>query len=270
MSWVAAGVTAAVAIGGAIKSFDDAMKQKNAQDAADDAAAKMFEDARGKLETNFFEALSIAKEPYELQREASLAAGAQAIEAAREGDVRGVGATAGRVQMAQEEAQAKTRAAMAQEMQKLEQITAQEESRLRDVGVQLDLAEAEGAQEASAAAAMAAAEATRQGAESLGQAAIAVGGAIPAFQKTRGTRQYNRAQRQFERGQRQGLIPPEATLQDTLGTLGSFGNVDFSGVGAMSPLEYNQFLYGMGDTPGALDQFDFNKRQFQSYFNPAK
>lgn len=264
MSWVAAGVTAAVAIGGAIKSFDDAMKQRKAQDEADEAAARMFEDARGKLETNFFEALSIAKEPYELQREASLAAGAQAIEAAREGDVRGVGATAGRVQMAQEEAQAKTRAAMAQEMQKLEQITAQEESRLRDVGVQLDLAEAEGAQEASAAAAMAAAEATRQGTESLGQAAIAVGGAIPAFQKTRGTRQIERTQREFEKLKRQGKIAPDYEFGKYLSDRGNISGIPTMGTYDMSVGELNKFLYGVG---GVEDQINQTRAKFTSAFD---
>ncbi|UCD07214.1 MAG: hypothetical protein JSW41_05315 [Candidatus Aenigmatarchaeota archaeon] len=246
MSWVAAGVTAAVAIGGAIKSFDDAAKQRRAQDEADDAAARMFEDARGKLETNFFEALSIAKEPYELQREASLAAGAQAIEAAREGDVRGVGATAGRVQMAQEEAQAKTRAAMAQEMQKLEQITAQEESRLRDVGVQLDLAEAEGAQDASAAAAMAAAEATRQGTESLGQAAIAVGGAIPAFQKTKGARQINRAKRQFRKSDEaaMGMSFLDYSLNQASMGKGILAGLEYGNI--TSQKDFEDALYGIG------------------------
>jgi hypothetical protein len=50
-----------------------------------------------KLEVNYLEGLSIAKEPYELEREALLQAGASALQAGVEGETRGAAAVAGQV-----------------------------------------------------------------------------------------------------------------------------------------------------------------------------
>jgi hypothetical protein len=91
-----------------------------------------------------------------------IAAGAQAIEAGKESE-RGASAVAGRVQMAQQQGQREIATAMGQEMLGLEKLSAQEDARLRDVGIQLDLAEAEGAQLAAAQSAEAANLATQQG-----------------------------------------------------------------------------------------------------------
>ena len=67
-----------------------------------------------------------------------LSQGAQAIQAGVESE-RGAAATAGRIQMAANEGQGAIRTAMGQDMQQLEMLSAQEEGRLRDIGVQLDL-----------------------------------------------------------------------------------------------------------------------------------
>ena len=171
---IAAGVGLAATAGGTAMSFTQAGKQRRLQQQAEEDAAKAMADARKKLEVNYYEALGIQKEPYELEREALIAAGAQAIEAGRESE-RGAAAVAGRVQMAQQEGQAAIRTAMGKELTELEKATAMEESRLRDVGVQLDLEEAEGAQMAAAQAQEAAQKATAEGVQGvtsfIGQAA---------------------------------------------------------------------------------------------------
>ena len=76
------GVATAVAIGGlvvsaasATGSFIQANKQKKAQSKAEAAAAAAMENARAKLEVNFYDKMDIKKEVYELQREALLAQG---------------------------------------------------------------------------------------------------------------------------------------------------------------------------------------------------
>ena len=125
-------------------------------------AEKAMAEARAKLNVNYFDELGIQKEPYELQREALLSGGAQAIEAGRESG-RGAVATAGRVQMAQNEAQAGVRTAMGEELSDLAKLSATEDSRLRDINVQLDLEEVAGAQQATADAQRAAAAATKAG-----------------------------------------------------------------------------------------------------------
>jgi len=131
-------------------SFGQAAKAKKDQRAAEMKAEEAMSEARKKLDVNFYESLSVKKEPYELEREALLASGAQAIEAGVESE-RGAAAVAGRVQMAQNEQQGAIRTSMGKELTDLEKLTAGEESRLRDVNVQLDLEEVAGAQQAAAA-----------------------------------------------------------------------------------------------------------------------
>lgn len=138
------------------------------------------ENARKKLETNFYAAQGIKKEPYELEREALLSQGAQAIQAGVESE-RGAAATAGRVQLAQQQGQAGVRSAMSQEMMALENKQLAEESRLRDVGVQLDLGEVEGAQLAASNAAQLRAQATQQGMQGVTSFAQQLAAAAPLF-----------------------------------------------------------------------------------------
>jgi len=147
-------------------SFGHAKKQRRKQMEAEAAAKEKMNKARKKLEVNFADALSIQKEPYERQREALLSAGSQALEAGVESE-RGGAATAGRVLAAQNEGQGKVRDAMNTDMQQIEQFKVEEDSRLRDIGVQLDLSEVEGAQKAAAVAEQKANIANQQGAQGV-------------------------------------------------------------------------------------------------------
>lgn len=167
------GVATAVAIGGlalsagtTAMSFVQAGEQKSKQRAAEAAASAAMEEAKKKLSINYTDELAVNKEPYELQREAMLSQGALAIQAGQESE-RGAAATAGRVQMAQNEAQAGIRTAMGAEMTDIQKQQIQEQSRLRDLGVQLDLGEAEGQQMMAANAEQASAAATAQGIQGL-------------------------------------------------------------------------------------------------------
>lgn len=160
------GAGAAVSAISAGASFAQAGKQNKLMREAKADAEKAMADARKSLEVNYYDVLGINKEPYERQREAMVSQGAQAIQAAQEGD-RGAAAAAGRVQMAQNEAQAGIREQMGKELQDIQKLQAGEESRLRDVGTQLDLQEAEGAQQAMADAQKAKTAAIEQGIQGL-------------------------------------------------------------------------------------------------------
>ena len=153
------GITAATTTA----SFVQASKQRTAQNTAESEATALMLDARARLDVNYYEGLSIAKEPFELAREQALVQGAMGVEAVREADQRGAAAGVGRIQMAQEQAAAATRADMSQQMQRLEEITAQEEARLEGQKASLDLAEAQGAQLAARDAQEASQQATQQG-----------------------------------------------------------------------------------------------------------
>ena len=133
-------------IAGSIMSFAQAKKQREMQQEAQREADRAFQEAQEKLAVNYLEGLSIAKEPYELERENLLQAGAAALQAGVEGETRGAAATAGQVLMAQQAQAAQQRAAMSREMQDLEKLAAQEESRLQGARVELDLGKAKGYQ----------------------------------------------------------------------------------------------------------------------------
>ena len=172
------GATAAVA--GTSMSFIQAGEQKKAQRQAEKDADEALANAKKKLETNVYAEQGIKKEPYELEREALLSQGAMAIQAGVESE-RGAAATAGRVQLAQQQGQAAVRSAMGQELTNLENKQLAEESRLNDIGVQLDLGQVEGAQLAAANAERLSAQAMQQGFQgltSVGQQLIA---AAPLF-----------------------------------------------------------------------------------------
>ena len=159
-------------IAGSIMSFSQAKKQREMQQEAQREADKAFKEAQDKLEVNYLEGLSIAKEPYELEREALLQAGASALQAGVEGETRGAAAVAGQALMAQQAGAAGQRAAMSREMQQLQQLAAQEESRLQGARTELDLAEARGQQQIAADAAAARQAALSAGIQGLGSMAM--------------------------------------------------------------------------------------------------
>ena len=189
------GVATAVAIGGlavsaasTTMSFVQAGQQRKKQREAEAKAAEAMAEARKKLGVNYAEELAIQKEPYELEREAMLAQGALAMQAGVESD-RGAETTAGKLQMAQNQAQAGIRSAMGQELQGIEEKIINEESRLRDIGVQLDLGEVEGAQLAARDAEEARAAAMSEGFQGLASTASQALDMVPLFEKTAGVRQ---------------------------------------------------------------------------------
>ena len=157
-------------LAGSVQSFSQARKQKAKQREAEATADKYMKQARRSLEKNYMESLAIQKEPYELEREAALVAGAQATEALRESD-RGMGRV-GAIYGQQQQAQRQIASAMGQELFNLDYLTAQEESRLRDIGTQLDLGEVTGAQLAAANAEERRQQQLQAGIQGIGGAAM--------------------------------------------------------------------------------------------------
>ena len=182
---IAAGIGIASSLGGAAMSFTQANKQQKLQKEAEAEALKAMLKARGRLDVNYMNALSVQKEPYELQREAMIAQGAQTVDAAQESE-RGTAAAAGRVQMAQDEAQGGIRTAMGKELTEIERLKVAEEARLRDLNVQLDLGEVEGAQMAARNAQEMAAQATAQGFEGVTSMATQAANLVPLYAKSGG------------------------------------------------------------------------------------
>ena len=239
-------------------SFAQAGKQRKAQNQAERDAEKLMAEARKKLEVNYLDALAIQKEPYELQREAMLVQGAQSVEAARESE-RGAAAGVGRIQLAQQQGQQGIRSAMGQEMSGLDRAAAAEESRLRDVGVQLDLGEVAGAQMASADAGEAAAAAQAQGFQQLGAFGAQALEAAPLYAKSAGVRASNKAYRVANRQGRTDYMAGAGAGKGVFGT----------NIGA----GYRQAAVGGRQSvrnASTFDQITANNSNFENQFNAAK
>ena len=246
-------------------SFTQAAKQRKLMEQAERDADKAMAEARGKLEINYAEQMAIKKEAYDLEREAMLVQGAMATQAGVESE-RGAAATAGRIYAGQQAGQAKIRGAMADEMTNIEAAILEEESRLRDLGVGLDLEEVAGEQLKAAQAQEAMQAAKAQGIEGtinlVGQGismAPLYSQNIKAQKAAVGGMQFN--QDQFNKfGQ----------VQDSQGILGEAGegftNLDFEKIGNMSNRQFRKFKKDLGPLQ---DQMIFKNQQYiQNYQNP--
>lgn len=270
------GVATAVAIGGlavsaasTTMSFVQAGQQKKAQRNAEAAAAAAMAAARKKLEVNFAENRSIQKEPYELAREAMASSAAQALRQGVESD-RGAEVTAGKVQMAQNEGQAGIRTAMGQELTDIEKDIINEQSRLRDLGVQLDLGEVEGAQLAARDAQEAATAATMEGFQGLASTAQQGLAMVPLFSQNTAAQKnavgsMNMSTDEFQKiGNVQGKRGGVSKSMGEAGT-GPFTNLDLEKVKGMSNKEFRQFKRELSPQQ---KQMLFSNPQYMQNYNP--
>ncbi len=222
-------------------SFTQAAQQQKLFRQAQAKADQAMQDARKKLEVNYYDQLSIMKEPYELQRQAMLVQGAQSIEAAREAD-RGAAPTAGRLQAMQNEQQAGIRTAMGQELMSLEKLSVTEDARLRDINVQLDLGEVSGAQLAAKDAQEARAASMQQGFQGATQMAGYAAQLVPLYMQSAAGKQLGRQETSYNKAIQEGTLPQQfmsdgkpMSYQQALGT--KYGN-QFSSMEPSSFAEY--------------------------------
>ena len=245
-------------------SFAQAQKQKQLQKQAEQEADKAMFAARKRLEVNYMDALSVQKEPYELAREKMLAQGTQATQAGQESK-RGAAATAGRVQMGQNEAQGDIRTAMGKELTEIERLKVAEDARLRDLNVQLDLGEIEGAQMAAANAQEMSAAAMGQGFAGVTSLATQGANLIPLYGKNAIAQQQGAiAGMTFTDAERAAF---KNVGGNTLGPAGVGGktNLDFEAIGNMNKSQFKQFRRDLStDQQNLL----FNNKQYIDAYGP--
>lgn len=251
---VAAGVGLAVTAATTAISFAQAAEQSDKKKKAEESAAAAMMEARKKLDVNYYEQLSIQKEPYELARRELLSQGALATQQLAEGDPRALAAGVGRVQLAQQMGQEKVATAMQQEQTALEKLVTGEDSRLRDLGAQLDLQEVVGAQQAMSDAERAESMAVQQGLAGVTSMVGQVASLAPLYSKTPGAKSFNRLDKAYmkEKGVSSqhfmsGVDTSSLSLnQDQTKILNQAGSI-----GQMSQAQYTDFMGQM--TP------DFNR-----------
>ena len=176
-------IGAAVAVGTAAASGAAASKSKAAQKAAEVQAERKLEEAKKEIQIMPLQELSLDLQGYRAEQEASQVAAAQSIQAAQQGEGRGLAAAVGRVQMADIEQQRGARLDKASDLQKLELLKAKERQEASDKLANLSLAEAQGAQEAAAQEEMMAQQYTQQ---AIGAGVEAVKGAANLYSAVQG------------------------------------------------------------------------------------
>lgn len=250
-------------------SFGQARQQKKLGEEAKRDARKAMAEARKALDVNYYDQLAVQKEPYELERDALLAQGALATQAGVEGD-RGAAATAGRVQAAMNDAQAGIRTGMGKELSDLAKLSAEEDARNRDIGIQLNLEDVAGAQQAMADSAVARRQAIQQGME---QAGSAVQGAIElaplygqniAAQRT-AVGKMNLTPEQF--ASIGNVMGKDGGVSKTMGQIGSPGstNLDFDAIKGFDNNQFRQFKQEL--TPDQR-RLLFQNDQYLKNYNP--
>jgi len=227
-------------------SFTQAAQQQKLFRQAQSKAEQAMQEARNKLEVNYYDQLSIMKEPYELQRQAMLVQGAQSLEAAREAD-RGAAPTAGRLQAMQNEQQAGIRTAMGQELMGLEKLSATEDARLRDINVQLDLGEVAGAQLAAKDAQEARAASMQQGFQGVTQMAGYAAQLVPLYMQSGATKQLGKQEAAYYKAGEAGSLPkefytPDGKLKNFQQAIGTKYGEQFS---SMEPSAFQSYMGGL-------------------------
>lgn len=139
---------AGISLAGSTASFVQAGQQQEAIKKANLAAEAAMQEARKILDVNVYEGLGIDQLPFDIQREDLAALGGQALTAAQESE-RGAAGVAGNILKAVQEQERQISATMSQQLSELEKLTAQEESRLQESKVGLELGEIAGAQQAA-------------------------------------------------------------------------------------------------------------------------
>ena len=148
-------------------SFAQANKQKKMMQEANAEAAKAMKEARKRLDVNVYDALTISDTPYERQREMFNAQTQQMMTGFQELGVQGMRGAAAALALGSKQQQ-DIRDAKTQRLEAVEKLQLDEQGRLMDVGMQLNLKEVEGAQQAALDAQRMRNEAIEGGISSIG------------------------------------------------------------------------------------------------------
>ena len=242
---IAAAAGLAATAGSTVSSFAQAGKQRNLQKKAEAEAERAMAEAKKELSINYSAALGIQKEPYNLEREALISAGAQAIEAGREGE-RGAAETAGRIYALQQQGQQQIASEMGQELTALDKATAVEAANLRTQRANLNLQEVEGAQTAAANAEQMGNAYTKDAIAGVASTVQQAASFVPLYSKSQSARAFNDTQKTFEANKTSGLLPKEISnlsYQQAMTKPGvkMFG-VDMSQAAKYTPSKFADFM----------------------------
>ena len=170
--------------GSAAAGFAQQAKQNNLKKEADAAAEKALEEAKQRLDVNYARQLQVPLESYRRAMRESIAKNKQLLEAAQEGDQRGVAASVGKIGAATTKELANVRDLMSKELYDRDLLIAEEDARIAGKLADIGLGEVEGAQIASANAERLAALAGQGALKGLVDTGLKAASLAPLYRKT--------------------------------------------------------------------------------------
>jgi hypothetical protein len=136
---------------------------------------------------------------------------------------------------------------MGQELMNLEKLSATEESRLRDVNVQLDLGEAAGAQQAAADAQEARSAAMAQGFQGVSSMAGYAAEMVPLYMQTQASKQFGAQQAEYSKAAAAGQLPAEFMINGKpMSQQQAIQKKYGLDVGGMTQSEFESYMTGKG------------------------
>jgi len=261
------GISTALASAGA--SAGQAVSAGQAARKASRNAEIAFDKAMQQLSANQFAGIGLPREAMERQIEANLAAGAELTQAGRESE-RGAAAIAGQVYRGQTEAQREIAGDLGRQLMGLETATAQEEARLSQARANLNLAEAEGAQQAAAqfgAQKDAAITGAFSALQSAGQQYME---GSELYKQGEGAREFKRLKDDYDKAVLGGnigsqFIDPTTNkalpFTSAISKLTGYG--DLSNVGSMDQLKAMDYLIGRPDIIKSISGDVFTRKPSQ-------
>jgi hypothetical protein len=256
---------------GAGMSFAQANKQKKLYEQAQEDAAKSMAEAKKAINVNYYEGLAIPTQAYKMEADILKSVAAQAMEAGREGDQRGVAATAGRVQAAVTDSARGIRSDMSKELYDLNKLTQTENRDIATKLANLDLAEAQGAQLASRDAQEARSAAMTQGFKSVASLSGQLAGAANLYGKSDQAKLLGGITNDYEKALKSGqlgadyLNPDSTTMtaQQAIAKAGGFGpevanlsEAEFQDYITKLPMDKLQALYNNKSFTDNLSSYD--------------
>lgn len=273
MSGLVVGIAGlAISAGTTATSFIQAGKSKRKQQEYEAEADKAMAEARRQLQVNYAKQMSIKKEPYAQERLAMLSQGQQVVNAASESD-RGAASAAGQVLMGQQAGQADITNRQVTDLQNIENAILEEESRLRDINVDLDMQEVEGQMAAAADMRTQAALQTQQGIQGIANTAQAGLSMVPLYAQNISAQKQALGDVSLSSDQFQQIgNVGGANGSKIMGPAGTdgFTNLDLGAVSGLSNQQFRQFKREL--TPAQRQMLFMQNPQYtanyQNVFNP--
>lgn len=215
-------VAAATSLAGGYMSFSQAAKQKKAQEKAQRESQALMQQARDRMQTQFYEQLQVPTEAYERQFRESTAQQKQALQALQESDPRTLAAGVGKVGAVGVAENQRIQEQMGSDLFNLQKLKADEQRAINEELVGIDVGEAASQNLMARDASYGVAQGIQGGLTGIGGAAKAVDSMIPLFSMSKEDRQAGRAFNKLTDAQKKQFKKDDGTRMTDTEIINSF------------------------------------------------